>query len=303
MSNINDQTPDDDEHASADCQRADKLPRASGPQQGLQAHPKRGGGPGTVAGKMKSSRNSITSGLTSASPVAGGETEEEWETFIQGCREDLHPVGVLEEALVANIAMDLWRKRRIQRYETGIVRTRFEAIHAEPPPPLDEQSFSDNGVDLEVAINLLHGLDGLTDSSRLGLERAVDAVIIIVVLGCHNSYPDWLRLPGEDWTVGDLRRWITALADHLGSTPRNLVSDTIKETHRILDRKRKRLIAQEQRERLALMPDANNLGLILRYEAARDRSLHRNLSDLEVLQRARTGEPLPPPIRVEVSEQ
>ena len=248
-----------------------------------------------------SARNATINGLTSANPVAGGETEEEWETFLQGYLEYFDPVGVPEEALVTNMALDVWRKRRIQRYETGLLRTRFEVIQASvPATPVDEQLLIDN-VDLELAIGILEGLNELDDSQPLDIEQAEQAALVALYFGCSGPIPDWLPFPQPNWSVADLHQWTGALAEYLGSTPAELVTSTINKARRILGRRQKRLTAQAQQERQALIPNGKVLDLTLRYEAARDRSRHRDQSDLEVLQRTRMGESLPPPIRLEAS--
>jgi len=48
------------------------------------------------------------------------------------------------------------------------------------------------------------------------------------------------------------------------------------------------------------LPENKDLPLLMRYEAALDRSIHRALSSLERLQRLRRGEFVPPAVRVEV---
>jgi len=50
----------------------------------------------------------------------------------------------------------------------------------------------------------------------------------------------------------------------------------------------------------ASLPNAKDLLLFMRYEAALDRQIYRALNTLERLQRIRLGEFVPPTVRVEV---
>ena len=51
----------------------------------------------------------------------------------------------------------------------------------------------------------------------------------------------------------------------------------------------------------AILPSADTLDKILRYETTLDRQLYRAMNQLERLQRARQGEVMPPPMNLEVS--
>ena len=53
----------------------------------------------------------------------------------------------------------------------------------------------------------------------------------------------------------------------------------------------------------ALLPDSKVMDKVLRYEAKLERQMHRAIHQLERLQRMRRGEPVPPPLTVEVSER
>ena len=78
-------------------------------------------GPKTPEGKTLSSTNATKHGLVSKQVLLQDESEEEFEEFSQGLREDLKPVGALETRLVEDIAADFWRLSRIRRIEAGIL--------------------------------------------------------------------------------------------------------------------------------------------------------------------------------------
>jgi hypothetical protein len=54
-------------------------------------------------------------------------------------------------------------------------------------------------------------------------------------------------------------------------------------------------------EQAAILPSAKTVDKILRYETALERQLFRAMTELERLQRRRTGEKIPPPLTTEVS--
>ncbi len=78
-------------------------------------------GPRTREGKSLSSKNATKHGLVSKQVLLQDESEEEFEEFSQGLRDDLKPVGALETRLVEDIAADFWRLSRIRRIEAGIL--------------------------------------------------------------------------------------------------------------------------------------------------------------------------------------
>ncbi len=84
-------------------------------------------GPRTEAGKKQSRRNALRHGiLTSALLITDGSCAEytaEFNALLGGLRQDLAPVGTLEEMLVEKIAVCWWRQKRALKCEVGMVRT------------------------------------------------------------------------------------------------------------------------------------------------------------------------------------
>lgn len=89
-------------------------------------------GPKTPAGKAVARLNALSHGLRTASPVVPGEDAEVWEQFREAVVADLAPVGVLETELAGRVAALLWRLRRVQSFEAGVVTAAsdFAARHA-----------------------------------------------------------------------------------------------------------------------------------------------------------------------------
>ena len=77
-------------------------------------------GPRTARGKAASSQNARKHGLRSKDVVIVGEDPKELEELLGDLREDLTPVGALEEELVEHVANAHWRLRRARRIEAGM---------------------------------------------------------------------------------------------------------------------------------------------------------------------------------------
>ncbi len=89
-------------------------------------------GPKTATGKAVARLNATSHGLRAASPVVPGEDPTAWEAFREAMAADLAPVGMLESELAERVAALLWRLRRVQSFEAGMVTgaSDFAARHA-----------------------------------------------------------------------------------------------------------------------------------------------------------------------------
>jgi hypothetical protein len=79
-------------------------------------------GPTTSEGKKKVAQNSTKHGLTAKNSIL--LQEESWNDYqtLQGLvRNDLRPIGVLEQELVGRIVDIMWRLRRAGLIETGVL--------------------------------------------------------------------------------------------------------------------------------------------------------------------------------------
>ena len=87
-------------------------------------------GPKTPEGKHRSAKNALRHGLRAEQPVVPGEDPAAWEAHRAGLVRDLAPAGPLEEALVEQVALTLWRLRRSAAYEVAVIAASI-ARHAE----------------------------------------------------------------------------------------------------------------------------------------------------------------------------
>jgi hypothetical protein len=81
------------------------------------------GGPKTEAGRRRASANAMRHGLLSVRPVVMDmEDLQTWENHREAIFESLSPADELEAALAERIATQLWRLRRVVRYETDVIQ-------------------------------------------------------------------------------------------------------------------------------------------------------------------------------------
>jgi len=77
-------------------------------------------GPKTPEGKAAVRLNALRHGLLSRETLLPGEDEEALLELGERLRDELQPVGELENLLVARITAAIWRLRRLGRVEAGI---------------------------------------------------------------------------------------------------------------------------------------------------------------------------------------
>ena len=85
----------------------------------------RGGGPITPAGKLSSSRNSTKHGIYSPTVVLPGESEFEFNVLKQQLIDEYSPRGTTQLTLVNDLAVLIWKKRRLEYLEGRMIASRI----------------------------------------------------------------------------------------------------------------------------------------------------------------------------------
>ena len=78
-------------------------------------------GPKSVVGKKRSSRNAIVHGLTSRTVVTIFEDDQEFQEFASEIQGAFSQVSPIEHELISRLTGLLWRLRRAQAVETGLL--------------------------------------------------------------------------------------------------------------------------------------------------------------------------------------
>jgi hypothetical protein len=275
-------------------------------------------GPKTPAGLAKSKMNALKHGILSKEVVVQGscirESGREFVELHQRLREDLQPAGLLEEMLVDQIATTHWRLRRVLKAESAEIalnvdeghesRRRYKprlthwitAIQGDPYFEMLESTFGCSF--LQRA--LLKVRDSVEKEGEL-TDAAIQAVAFhgdpffltneltrLRVLWRQN--PDGLS---ESALRADQKERMLSYI--------NRELDMLEHCHAICARREE--MEEEARQAAAVLPSPEKLDKIMRYETMLQRQLHRDMLQLERLQRRRLGEAVPPPLTMEVADR
>jgi hypothetical protein len=98
-------------------------------------------GPRTAAGKARSATNAITHGLQAQAVRMCWESKSEHAEFCRAIRDELAPVGALEELAADQIIAAYWRLGRLAKTEVGMTyhaMARYVRQEYDPDCPLDD---------------------------------------------------------------------------------------------------------------------------------------------------------------------
>jgi hypothetical protein len=275
-------------------------------------------GPTSAKGKSVSRINAVKHGILARQVVVCGYYQKEsQDEFTHLCREyqqNLAPSGPLEEMLVGQIVMVVWRLRRVRTAEAGEIAAAVDKTwwnRRRPPWEIGNghksnalqsslSDYCDSIEGIEFVIECLQELRGKIKTAGQITEEHLKE------LRYFQPEPN------------DIVRKIAALFSSLDSNPKELPLDEarrrhLKEAVNYLDQEISEFedLIQELQEKVnaedtmrrasALLPSAEVLEKIVRYESALQRQLHRSMNQLERLQRRRLGENVPPPVVMDVS--
>ena len=284
-------------------------------------------GPRTPKGKGAVRWNALKHGLLSRETVIhvgdGRESKAEFHGLLAALRDELQPEGILEEMLVEKIAVCYWRLRRVLRCEVGEIRKQLDSFEFDNASNRTEKvknilewasseghekSLLRSSCGVEHLLQVIEGIRYDVEEHGELCPRAKEELETAFGLedktfGCVLRFYCWLLEGGPEKSPDEFE-------DYDDPPPPDECNRIILE---MLDEKRdelhKALEAMKDREKLELqtslarqsIPSADAADRILRYETSIERQLFRAVNQLERLQRQRKGEPVPPPVNVELS--
>jgi hypothetical protein len=292
-----------------------------GSKQSSPAVVRRATGPQTMAGKQKSRYNALKSGIFAKVALLKGESRAEYSSLLNGLREDLQPQGTLETALVENLAVLLWRKRRFLRAESAeitdaVAFKSFDSVQAQLLEIWDRSRagetaggmlrHSSNPFLIGQGIDILKTFRDLFEKS--GFVKGEDPWLLRKLFGLDH---DGAAPLGISRTFQLYSRLATdaAKGDETPHSPDELKKEMLE----MLDEEIKHLARLKELQHTiddqkgecqtiaALVPSQDVMERLIRYEAHLSREFDRTLSQLERLQRVRLGQPVPPTVRLELS--
>ena len=278
-------------------------------------------GPRTPQGRAVSKMNALKHGILSKQVLVHGlileESREELEALQRRFWEDLQPVGVTEEMLVDQIVTAHWRLRRALAAESGeialSVDTGYRQRSREPDPVhlwMKWRILTDPIHDMEHSALGNSCLESLMGKVRKAVETE-GALTEAMVQDFAKSFGG-----NPNIMVNEL----AALRLELNANPGGLDDAALQERNKaralaFLNEKmggfrrwqewvlKQDEHEEEARQAAAVLPSAETLDKILRYETKLERQMYRAMAQLERVQRMRRGEAIPAPLSVEVSDR
>jgi len=282
----------------------------------------RRGGPRTERGKERSSKNSLKHGIFAKVVLLRSERTGQFHALLQGFRDYFQPVGMPEEILIETLAISKWRSRRALNAEKAEI---------EREKSLNSRTIERKKREMEEAANLINSSATLQFGM---LHRLRNPLVIKTCIEILESFQLQVMARGFD-PVKDYQALAkvygaVALKDifmiyELCNDPGPLAQEeSFKEFDLPAEERRKKFADYLQGEidryrqlegifallsdedatmetESASVPEPQRLDRLLRYTASLDREFDRTLSQLERLQRIRKGQPVPPPLNVNVS--
>ena len=263
------------------------------------------------------STNALKHGLHSVSPTAGGEPEEEWLEFLEGFRADFKPVGTPQEALVLLLAIDSWREFRAVRAQGASIDALYSAIKdpASYPDPPPEPFLPVREYDLNTLADAHRVLTAfLPENSPDELSEEEDwgmAAEVLNFMGCVDQIPDsdsWTKDTFQDALYASAQVHDSSVEDHVTYALIE-IEDSYDQLQTYLEERAAQMQRHEaavdrrrrQLEREAILATASMESTVQRIEAHLSKRKQRTLGELELLQRARSGESTPV-LRLRITE-
>jgi hypothetical protein len=278
-------------------------------------------GPRTPAGRAVSKLNALKHGILSQAVLVRGlnlrESSRELCALHERFRQELNPVGPVEEMLVDQIVTTHWRLRRALTAESGEIALSVDEGQWKRSrlPPLNLL-----WMDWEMSGDPISRMEESALGNRL-LERWLGELRQAVEQAGELSEAAIQKIvQGFGGKPNSLTRELAELRSQLQENPEGLEPAALREKHKqqalaFLNRKLNNLSwskaqceereknAEEARQAAAVLPSMEVLEKILRYETKLERQMYRAMAQLERLQRMRQGEAVPAPLSVEVSER
>jgi len=316
------------------------LTTAGGGASNLSVIKRGASGPLRERGKARSKYNAIKHGIFSKVVFLKGEPRKEFDSLVNGFRNDLRPEGPLEETLVEKLASLVWRYRRMLIAERAEIQRgtksawkEFVSHQQAATMALKTNSKGDKQPGLMVGIEnpliLARCLDRLQLLKNLILKRGehpeTDSAILSEVFGELDFdlalYYASANLPpptcefefaeDEDTAIQPEDKRGQLHEDKKGAEGSGVLkkvdgSGVLKYLQGYIDKLEGRARAMgapkgKLEELWRNVPEAPRLDRLLRYEASLERAFDRTLTQLERLQRMRKGQPVQPKEEISLS--
>jgi len=215
-----------------------------------------------------------------------GEDSLEYAELLQALWNHYQPVGRAEELEVERITLCWWKHKRTWRYENSAnLRSRFSA--EERLEEIEGNCKKQNSEDETIILELRNAEEQLQDTGKLPEE--IKQKLFTMRPACEDLWQFYSSRAEAELNNASYLKIIRGL------DPEGRVAFINLTTLKALIMFMEKVPAIRSRELLELataehvVPNADNLDKLIRYEAATDRNLGRSVDRLEHLQRQRRG--------------
>jgi hypothetical protein len=254
-------------------------------------------GPRTAPGKQRSKFNALKHGFLSKEVLLKGESRAQYETLLDGLRNDYDPVGTTENLLVEILAVQWWRRRRLLQVENAEISKRnfleMDACFTAETQALDYAMQgrvrdgvlgSNNLATIREALNCLKSMHLLLSSDPKDKRFAAYLRRLLRINKDHQYDDRFIALihevsgfPGPNTEA--VCQEIKEKMDHLTDLYSN-----------ILDNKLQKIPTNVA---AGGIPSEQVSDRLLRYESQLSREIDRAMNQLDRVQRMRKGQPIP----------
>lgn len=292
---------------------------------------RRSTGPRTPQGKARSKQNALSHGIFSKVTLLKGESRADFQSLRRGLWESLQPEGELEELLVEKLVSISWRYRRMLLAEGAEIRKRSEFLELDQRRNVQIEAEEilegrptgaafDMGLEpvaliwqIQNPIVLEYCLELLVEVRRGikidGLDQERTNLLLKRIYGDSKKPQFRPTLYLEYWVWLNAARATEEDRKRNGFTPeqckRNMLRTIGIEIDRLTQYREKRESIDFERLNVEILrqsvPDFPGLDRLLRYASSLERAFDRTLTQLERVQRIRKGQPVLPPIKLDVS--
>jgi hypothetical protein len=251
-------------------------------------------GPRTPEGKAASSQNAVKYGMLARQLVIQGqylqESAEEFQSFWTEYREQLAPVGPLEEMLVDQIVALNWRMRRVRAAESGEIALHMDAGYRQrarlqaQTGETEEWPHMDHYIEKDL-IELRQKIEQGGDFSKDDIAKIAD--------DADGAYPSLLRRLNAVYAqISQNSGNLDPAA--LRESNRQKVLDTLDEqikklSEQQITRRRQEANKEQAHRNSEFIPRMDIVHKILRIETTLERQLFRAIEQFEKLQTRRLG--------------
>jgi hypothetical protein len=275
-------------------------------------------GPKTAEGRAVSKMNALKTGIWSKEVLVSGlhikESRRDLAALHDRFWQQYNPIGPVEEMLVSQIVTAHWRLRRVLRAESGEIALSVDEgswRRSRPNIQLQVMQWDLSGDTVHAMQDCAMGNSTLAAwlrDVRAHVEKDGELSKADVEKFVFHGKTNIMAKKLEALRVG-------FTGDCEGAEGAARREENKKKVLAFIDRElcmvqwarrdcEKREAAEEEaRQAAAVLPSAEVLEKIMRYETALQRQLYRALAQLERLQRMRQGEAVAAPMMVEVSER